>query len=158
MSSAVARILMVLATTEQEAQVYKSSGQCLWEPESSSMAKKTTETTTMSADAAAIKSERAQLEESIKQIATSVASNPSANVRPLHVALSSDKVADLYLQKKVIAGEYPRISYIPTTSELTWVVFHFKPMLPPLSFRVAVDVGSGKVGAIEDPYISEGLA
>ena len=119
------------------------------------MAKKSPGTATMSPDIAAIQSERAQLEESVKQIAGFAASNPSANVRPLHVALSSDHVADLYLQKKVIAGEYPRISYIPTTSELTWVVFHFKPMLPPLTFRVAVDVGSGKVGEIEDPFISE---
>ena len=129
-----------------------------WEAESSFMSKKTTGTATMSPDALAIKSERAQLEESVKQIAGSAASNPSANVRPLHVALTSKAVEDLYLQKKVIAGEYPRIYYIPTTSELTWVVFHFKPMLPPLTFRVAVNVGSGEVGDVEDPYIREQMA
>ena len=121
------------------------------------MTRKASEAAGMSSEAA-VKSARAQVDETAKQISNLTESNPEANTRPLDVALTSDDLLDRIAQKISVAGEQPEVYYIPTTSTLTWVVFSFKPRLLPLTFRVAVDVGSGKVGTIEDPYIREKIA
>lgn len=106
----------------------------------------------------AVKSVRAQLDEAAEAVSEMAATPSGVNTKPLDIALSSNDVLDRLAVKINTAGAQPEVYYIPTRSTSTWVVFLFQPRLPPLTFRVSVDIVSGSVGTIEDPYIQDRVA
>jgi hypothetical protein len=107
---------------------------------------------------ATLRSARAELDASAKEVSSLAGKPDSATTGPLDLALSSDDVLDRLAAKIVKARAQPDVYYIPTSTSSTWVVFLFPPMLPPLTFRVSVDLGARTVGAIEDPYIRNRLS
>jgi hypothetical protein len=100
---------------------------------------------------------RSDLDAAAKEVSRLAETKAAESTVPLDIALSSPEVIDRLASKIVVAGAQPDVYYIPTSTLSTWVVFRFKPMLPPLTFRVNVDVGARKVVAIEDPYIPDRL-
>lgn len=106
----------------------------------------------------ALKAVRAQLDVSARELASQTDAPSAVNTRPLDIALTSDDVLDRLAPKIVKADAQPEVYYIPTSTSATWVVFHFRPMLPPLTFRVSVDIGNEIVKTLEDPYIPDRVA
>jgi hypothetical protein len=102
-----------------------------------------------------VKKVRGQLDDAAKTVASMSDTPSAANTKPLDIALSSPEVLDRLAAKIVAAGAQPDVYYIPSSTMLTWVVFHFQPRLPPLTFRVAVDMSNSAVGTTEDPYIPD---
>lgn len=98
---------------------------------------------------------RSNLNDAAREVSRLAATKGSEATKPLDIALSSSEVLDLLAAKIVAVGAQPEVYYIPTSSLLAWVVFRFKPMLPPATFRVSVDVGDQTVKTIEDPYIAD---